>query len=149
MKLAKILKDLKKLSKKEDDFGSILSEIISSAAESEFDSKYCEIQVSRNLWGYNWTYHKDSKGKKIKSSDYYDQLSTISKNKGTDGATEFEKAYTQVYDYKVYEAEVKTLNLIGKRLNKMGFKYKVHYSKDYKKCTLENQPCGLWLLVSW
>lgn len=149
MKIAKILKNLKQINKKDEDFGAILSDVLAQAAESQFDQNYCEIQVSRNLWGYDWTYFKNSQGKKMDSSKFYDQRQAISKEKGEEGVKLFEKEYTEVYDPKVYENQIQSLNVIGKKLNKMGFKFKIQYSKNYKKCNLKNEPESIWLLVSW
>lgn len=149
MKIAKILKNLKQINKKDEDFGVILSDILAQASETQFELNYCEIQVSRNLWGYDWTYFKDSQGKKIDSRDYYDKIHTVTREKGEEGVRLFEKEYTEVYDPKVYESQIKALNVIGKKLNKMGFKFKIKYSKNYKKCSLKNEPESIWLLVSW
>lgn len=149
MNLVKILKNLKQMEKKDSDLFEVLINLLERVVNGGLSNSE-EVKVSYDLWGDDWFYYKsNSKGKSISGSEYYDQMREIHKKDGDNGAQKFSKEYTEVYDPTVYESHLKRLDTVCKKLNKMGFKTKMMYSKNYKKCSLKNQPQDLWLLVKW
>ena len=150
MSLAKLFKQFSKLNKKDSDFKLILSKICSMAGDDEF--RGCvEIQISREFFEYHWSYYVDSKGKKISSEKYEDKRDELleSTNEILKNIKNFEKEWTQFYDPSLYEKDLNRLQTVCVKLNKMGFKTKISYSKDYKRKTTNDQPNSIWLIVKW
>lgn len=149
MKLAQVFKSLKQMEKKDPDLFDILTGLFQRVSDGDFSGSN-EIQVSKDFWGYDWIYFKNNtNGKTIAEYDFYEKRREISESDGQNGVEKFSKKYTEVYDSKVYESHLNRLEVVSEKLNKMGFKTRMVYSKNYKKCTLKNGPAGIWLQIKW
>jgi len=144
-----IFKELCKIKKTNREAFAIISELLSEVAQSEFACKSYELQISKNFWGWGWNVYESSHGKRIDSREYHEKLRAVFKEKGELGQQEFFNEYKEVYDYKIYEEHVEKLKKISLLLEELGFKIRMIYSKDYKKCSLEKGPESLWLIVSY
>lgn len=148
MNLAKVFKQFSKLKKKDDDFRSILRDVIAQASDNDFRDSV-EVQVTRDFFETEWIYYQNSEGKKISGYKYSEKRSEVREKKGKDGLESLAKEWTQVYDPKMYEKDIDRLKSVCVQLNKLGFKTKMIYSKDYLKKTLEDEPDCIWLRVAW